>query len=203
MLDAYVSFNSETVQLQNIITVQLYSKEIFESLIAVEQLGNNLFDEFVKGRMQPETEKSFFDPAKRSSVKTFTSSNKPLKLKVHDKVIELKENCNLFARCALVKDKRNIDMRTVIGEHELTNVPLSLFNPDGSLINGGVGKSSAVDEVLKFANVKPLTQVRHVCYVIDDMAILNKLNPKLSSEETKQSISHYLQRRLNFICEKD
>ena len=74
---------------------------------------------------------------------------------MHDKVIELKENCNLFARCALVNDKRNIDMRTVIGEHELTNVPLSLFNPHVSLINGGVGKSSAVDEVLKFANAKP------------------------------------------------
>ena len=43
VLDTYVSFNSETVQLQNIITGQLYSKEIFESLIAVEQLGNNLF----------------------------------------------------------------------------------------------------------------------------------------------------------------
>ena len=131
--------------------------------------------------MQSESEKSIFDPIKRSSVKTFTSSNKPLKLKVHDKVIELKENCNLFARCATVKDKRNIDMRTVIGEHELTNVPLSLFNPDGSLINGGVGKSSAVDEVLKFANAKSLTQVRHdfpVCYVIDGMSILNKLNPK-------------------------
>ena len=134
VLDAYVSFNSETVQLQNIITGELYSKEIFESLIVVEQLGNNLSDEFVKERMQPENEKSIFGPIKRSSVKTFTSSNKSLKLKVDDKVIDLKENCNLFARCALVKDKRNIDMRTVIGEHELTNFPLSLLNPDGSLL---------------------------------------------------------------------
>ena len=104
MLEAYVSFNSKTVQLQNIITGQLYSKETFESLIAVEQLGNNLLDEFVKERMQPESEKSIFDPIRRSSVKIF-----PLKLKVYNKVIELKENCNLFARCALVKDKRNID----------------------------------------------------------------------------------------------
>ena len=134
MLDAYVSFNSETVQLQNIITGQLFSKEIFESLISVEQLVNNLFDEFVKERMQSESGKSIFDPIKRSSVKTFTSSNKSLKLKVDDKVIDLKENYNLFARCTLVKDKRNIDMRTVIEEHELTNVPLSVFNPDGSLL---------------------------------------------------------------------
>ena len=97
--------------------------------------------------------------------------------------MELKENCNLFARCGLVKDKRNIDMRTVIGKHESANVPLSLFNPDESLINGAVGKSSAVDIVLKFANAKPLPQIPHdfpVCYVIDSMDILNKLNPKLT-----------------------
>ena len=94
-------------------------------------------------------------------IKTFTSSYNPLKLTVHDKVIELKENCNLFGLCALVKDKRNMDMRTAIGEHELINIALSLLNPNRSLINGGVGKSSAVDEVLKFANAKSLTQIPH------------------------------------------
>ena len=40
-------------------------------------------------------------------------------------------------------------MRTVIVEHELTNVPLTLCNPNGSLVNGIVGKSSAVDDVIK------------------------------------------------------
>ena len=52
-------------------------------------------------------------------------------------------------------------MRTVIGENELTNVPLSFFSLDGSLINGGVGKSSTIVEVLKFGNTKPLAQVSH------------------------------------------
>ena len=83
VLHAYVSSNSETVQLQNIITGQLYSKEIIESFVTVEQLGNNLFDEFIK-EMQPESEESIFNAIKTSSVRTFTSSNKPLKLKVHD-----------------------------------------------------------------------------------------------------------------------
>ena len=72
-------------------------------------------------------------------------------------------------------------MRTVIGEHKLTNVSLSLFNLDGSLIKSGVGKSSAVDEILKLVNTKPLTQVPHdfpVSYVIDGMSIVNKLNLK-------------------------
>ena len=67
IFDAFVSFNSETVQLQNIITGQLYSNEIFESLISVEQLGNNLFDEFAMERMQPKSEESIFDPTKTKS----------------------------------------------------------------------------------------------------------------------------------------
>ena len=99
---------------------------IFESLIAFEQLGNNLFDEIIKEKMQPK----YFDPIKIFTVKTF---NKPLKLKVHNKVIELKENSNSFARCALVKYIKIIDTRTVIGEHKVANVSLRLFNPDGSL----------------------------------------------------------------------
>ena len=100
VFDAYVSFNSETGQLQNILTGQLYSKDIFESLITVEQLGNNLFDEFGKERMTPESEKGFFHPIKESFVKTFASSNNPLKSTVHQ-IIELKENCNLLVRCAI------------------------------------------------------------------------------------------------------
>ena len=41
---------------------------------------------FLMERMHPESEKCIFDPRKRSSIKKFTSSNKPLKLKVHNKV---------------------------------------------------------------------------------------------------------------------
>ena len=62
----------------------------------------------------------------------------------------------------------------------MKNVQLSLLNPVRSLIKGDVGKSSAVDEILKFANTKPRTQVPHdffVCYIIDGMAVLNKINP--------------------------
>ena len=83
---------------------------MFESLNAFEQLGDNLFHEVIKERMQPE----FVDPIKRSTVKTFTASNKPLKLKAHSKVIELKENSNSFALCALVKYIKIIDIRAVI-----------------------------------------------------------------------------------------
>ena len=97
---------------------------------------------FSRKKMQSESEKSTFDTIG-------FWHNKTLKLKVYSKGFELKENCNLFAQCALGKDKRNIDMRTVLESR------------------GGVGKSGVVDKVLKFANTKLLTRVPldfFVCY---------------------------------------
>ena len=41
--------------------------------------------------MQAKIEKSIFETIKRSSVKTFPSSNKPLKLKLHDRYVELRK----------------------------------------------------------------------------------------------------------------
>ena len=63
----------------------------------------------------------------------------------------------------------------------MTNFSLGLFNLEITFINVGFGKSCAVDKVLKFLNTTPLTQDPHdffVCYVIDGIDILNKLNPK-------------------------
>ena len=39
LYDAYVLFNSGIVQLQNIVTGQLYSKVLFESLVTVDKVG--------------------------------------------------------------------------------------------------------------------------------------------------------------------
>ena len=67
------------------------------------------------------------------------SSNKKQHIKVHNKVVELKENCNLFAKCALMQGKRKIDMEDVVGSHELNT---------GSMLLGDVGKADTVTEVL-------------------------------------------------------
>ena len=67
---------------------------------------------------------SIFAPLKKSQVKTCKSANKKQDIKVHNKVVELRENCNLFARCALMHDKREIDMEVLVGSHELNTVPI-------------------------------------------------------------------------------
>ena len=63
-------------------------------------------------------------------------------------IVELKYNCNLFARCAVLKGKRDIDMKMVVGDYELMTVPRSLMTADGMLIPRHVGKSELVDEIM-------------------------------------------------------
>ena len=86
-------------------------------------------------------------------LKTCKSAIKPRKIKVNDKTKKLRGNCNLFARCALIQGKRNIDMKVIVGDYELTVYPKSLFTSDGSLLDGGNSKSDAVTEVMKAAEV--------------------------------------------------
>ena len=81
---------------------------------------------------------------------TCNSSIKQKKLKINDKTKELRGNCNLFARCALIRGQRDIDMKVVVGDYELTVYPKSLFSSDGSLLDGSKSKSDAVTELLNY-----------------------------------------------------
>ena len=101
-------------------------------------------------------------------------------MKVNDKTKELRGNCNLFARCALIQGKRNIDMKDMIGNYELTVFPKSLFSSDGSLLDGGKSKSDAVTDILKATEVEPSDQLpnRPDCVVFDAMRVLNEMSTK-------------------------
>ena len=115
----------------------------------MEAIGKHLYNEFVSERMKPTSNVNIFAPLKTSTMKTFKSSNKSQMMKVNDKVVELKENCNLFARCAVIQGKRNIDMKQFIGNYELTVTPPSLFKHDGTLHDGYQGKSKLVQTILE------------------------------------------------------
>ena len=54
---------------------------------------------------------------------TYESAIKPKKLKINDETKKLRANFNLFARCVLIRGKRDIDMKVVVGDYELTVYP--------------------------------------------------------------------------------
>ena len=76
-----------------------------------------MYKEFLTQRLQQGSTKSILDPLKKVNLKTCKSVNKKHTIKVHDKMVELRGNCNLFARCALMQKQRDIDMKKGVGEH--------------------------------------------------------------------------------------
>ena len=122
-------------------------------MLSFETTGMRVYNEFVEERLKPNSTKSITDALKKVMLKTCKSAIKPRKIKVNEKTKELRGNCNLFARCALIQGKRNIDMKVIVGDYELNVFAKSLFTSDGSLLDGGNSKSDAVTEVMKAAEV--------------------------------------------------
>ena len=156
------------------------SEKITEELLSFEETGNRVYKEFVDERLKPESTKSIHEPIKKIMLQTCKSAIKAKKMKVNDKTKELRGNCNLFARCALIQGKRNIDMKVIIGDYELTVFPKSLFSSDGSLLDGSKLKSDAVTEILKATEVEPKDQLptKPDCVVFDAMRVLNEMSTK-------------------------
>ena len=69
---------------------------------------------------------------KKRSLQTWKNITKRIKLKVDQKIVELKEDRNLFAHLLLVaKSRPNMNFEQAVGDHELSVVPRSLFSDDG------------------------------------------------------------------------
>ncbi len=70
--------------------------------------------------------------------------------KSKDRIIELREERELFSRFALVaQSQRGLDMKEVIGHYELSLVPRSLKKMDGTLKPGHEGKSKLMNAIIK------------------------------------------------------
>ena len=142
--------------------------------------------------------KSIHEPLKKVMLNTCKSAIKPKKLKINDKTKELRGNCNLFARCALIRGQRDIDMK-VVGDYELTVFPKSLFSSDGSLLDGSKSKSEAVTELLKYTEYVPSDNPpsNPDSVVIDAMRVLNEMATKRF--KTGKDLVNEFRRRIEVI----
>jgi len=199
VFDKHALFSADYIPLQNIITGQIFPRNVFESYRSFEETGSNLYKEFVEERLGPNRKISILDPIKKVKLETCKASTMKKKIKINDKIIELRGNCNLFARCALMQQQRDINMKEVIGEFELTTTPRSLFNPDGSLLNGSVNKADAVTEVLDKFQVKVHETMpsQAKCCVIDSMRIINEMNPKPRIIKTGRDLAMEFNRKVD------
>ena len=144
VFEKHLTFSAVEVPFLNMITGQVFPDEVFKSTISFETLGKTMYQIDVIERLKAESTKAILHPLHKANLRTCKYANKKRTMKVYDKVVELRGNCNLFARCALMQKQRDINMKEVVGDHELTIVPRALFNVDGSLLDGAKNKSDAV-----------------------------------------------------------
>ena len=153
----------------------MFSDDIYNDMMRSEQTGKDTNEIFIAERLQPESKVGIFAPLAKINLKTCKSANKSQKMDVNDKVVELKYNCNLFARCAVLKGKRDIDMKVVVGDYELMGVPRSLMTPDGKLIPGHSDKAELVAKIIEECGmvlIENLDVGDQSCVVIDAMSLV-------------------------------
>ena len=93
----------------------------------------------------------YFAQLKMLKIKTCKQANKAATIKYKDELVTLKEENIFISRIAMIRGTREIDMKSIIGKHELTPVVHSLMKRDGTLLDGWYGKSHLAKTVLKEA----------------------------------------------------
>ena len=68
-------------------------------------------------------------------LQTWKSSEKVIKVKAVERVVELKEDRSLFARLMVCKSRQDVDIKYAISLYEFTVVPRSLFTADFTMLH--------------------------------------------------------------------
>ena len=107
-------YDGERLPLVNIATGVVAPSDVASSLLGAYDLGTKVRDKFIDDRLVKGT-KIFWDPMKKSNVKTFASLRKPLKFK-KEKQMATAVNIDreIFSRLVVVSEKRDINLKEVI-----------------------------------------------------------------------------------------
>ena len=131
--------------------------------------GTEQLTEFVEQRNQQQN-KDFFLPITKNEVATFSLLKNTTKIKKDEKVITLDIDRKIFSKLIVVLQTRDFDLKKLF-EYELSNVPLALFNPDGSMRK--YTKSELLNEIEGSLSVEELDDIDDLsALIIDFMALL-------------------------------
>ena len=81
--------------LPNVVTGQVFDEKIAHDVTECEKIGKELYVD----RLQEDSKADVYAPLKTVSLKLFTSANKSKKMKVNDRIVELKGNYNRCEMC--------------------------------------------------------------------------------------------------------
>ena len=88
-----------------------------------------MYEHFVENRIKGST--PLWEKKKKRNLKTFQGQSKLARCKLNDKIIKIKEECSLITRFLIMScQRKEIDLKHIIGCYELSVVPPALFLQD-------------------------------------------------------------------------
>lgn len=137
-------FTEESADLYNLVTKVVTPENVKKDLSEQSTVGKKHFNTFVKERIQS-AKHSIWSPMKKRKLLTWKPTGKTLRVATQDKVIELKEDCSLFA-CMMVvcKSRPEIDIKEAVGLYEFSVVSRLMFAADGTMFHCST-KSALMD----------------------------------------------------------
>ena len=139
--------DTEDMPLLNIATGSFAPQEIADDLQKAKEIGKNQFEKFVE-KLINSNEKDFYKAVTSNDLTTFASLEKNSKAMSKSKQKPLNVNVyrQLFGRSLVISKDRDVDVMELFS-YELSSVPLSLFNFDGSMVK--CNKSKLLEELEK------------------------------------------------------
>ena len=128
-------FTEESYDLFNLVTKVVVAEKVKDDLCGQSVIGRKLLETFVNERIKSD-KVNVWSKMKKRKLLTWRSNGKKVSVSLKDKVVELQEDRNLFARLMMVaKSRPEIDIKEAIGQHEFSVVPRSLFANDGTMFH--------------------------------------------------------------------
>lgn len=128
-------FTEESDDLFNLVTEVVVAEKVKDDLCGQSVIGRKLLEAFVNERIKSD-KVNVWSKMKKRKLLTWRSNGKKVRVSLKDKVVELQEDRNLFARLMMVaKSRPEIDIKEAIGQHEFSVVPRSLFANDGTMFH--------------------------------------------------------------------
>ncbi|CAH3166947.1 unnamed protein product [Porites lobata] len=164
-------------RLQNMVTKDLATTQIEESLLKASSLGQKKLDTFVKERLmfpkEDENRKKLRDPLPKNKALTFVSLYEAEK-KEREKSAAIKADRTILQRIITAYDAgRRVDLPRILS-HELVSVPLAIADTNGQLRSGN--KSVLIELLsggMEYTLVTPVTG--RSTLVIDGQALVMAL----------------------------
>ncbi|KAK3708724.1 hypothetical protein QZH41_004431 [Actinostola sp. cb2023] len=127
-------FTQNSSDLFNLVTKVVMPEKVKNDLCKQSEIGQNLYQRFVKDRIQS-GKFNLWSPMKKQKLQTWKTMGKKVKVRADNDIVVLREDRNLFARMMVVcKSRPEIDIQEAIGTYEFSVVPRSMFAADGTML---------------------------------------------------------------------